>query len=64
MPDKVYVAIVQEPMASLDGGGTKVAVFLSIVPAQMWVDKILAEYGEDPYDDCKMNWDIQEHTVA
>ena len=63
MSEYVYVAIIQEPMASLDGGGTQVGVFLSEVSAQKWVDNILADYGEDPHDDCKVNWSIERHTV-
>ena len=63
MNDYVYVAVVHEPMASLDGEGTRIGVFLSEVSAQKWVDGILADYGEDPYDDGKVNWNIQRYIV-
>lgn len=46
---KVFVAVVQEPMASLDDTGTKVKAFHRKEDADAWVDEILAQYEEEGY---------------
>lgn len=61
--EKIYIAIVQRPMASLDE--TRVEVFRNIVEAQTWVDKQLADPEEcEGYSEDEMNWDIIERIIA
>ena len=65
-PEMVYIAIVQQPMAALDGEGTHLNVFASEVDAHKWVDKILNSYGilDGKYDDeCPLNWSVTRHPI-
>ena len=59
---KVYVAIVQRPMASLDD--TLVAIFPFEERAWKWIDMVLADerYCEG-FNREEMNWDVFEREV-
>lgn len=59
---KIYIAILQRPMASLDE--TRVEVFRNIAEAQYWVDKQLSDPEEcEGYFKDEMNWDIIERII-
>ena len=60
--NKIYVAILQRPMASLDE--TNIEVFLNIAEAQEWVDRLLADDdAKGGYSEDEMNWGIFERTL-
>lgn len=60
---KIYVAIVQRPMASLDE--TLVEIFTSRELADIWVDEQLKDVGYCcGYSQDEMNYDVIEKEVA
>ena len=60
---KVYVAIVQYPMAPLDC--TYVEVFRDWDSAQAWVDETIADPdARNGYSADEMNWDINERDLT
>lgn len=58
MADKVFVAIIMPHLCGIED--LDICPFSSIVSAQMWVDKRLADYEQDGIE---VNWDIQEYRV-
>lgn len=58
MADKVFVAIIMPHPCGIQD--LDIRLFSSIVSAQTWVDKRLADYEQDGTE---VNWDIQEYGV-
>jgi hypothetical protein len=58
MADKVFVAIIMPHLCGIQD--LDICPFSSIVSAQTWVDKRLADYE---HDGIEVNWDILEMAV-
>ena len=60
--DKAFVAIIQPYEDGLETSieHLNIRLFSSIISAQTWVDKRLADYE---HDGIEVNWDIQEDGI-